>query len=224
MNKDDIKKKIDTLLSLSVASQVLSLNSDTVERAYEAYIWSLCKCAVESAGGTATLMGINSGANPSTVVLRGAPGNMDSTAQDYCYILCELNGKEFEIHVDVKYEGSSKAIHEIDVSMCNHDGAEAVRLTRRLPKASKLIVIIECKFYTASTPGAAQGREFVGLISDCSRGKLNAFVSNKASENLDKYFSNNKKLQPFTDLDPADKDAEERFIRNVEQALRKWAK
>lgn len=40
---------------------------------------------------------------------------MASTTQDFCYINCELNGKCFEIHLDVQYEGTSGATHEIEL-------------------------------------------------------------------------------------------------------------
>src|SRR5260370_30983718 len=111
---DELKQVIDNLLGLSSASQLLSLNSNTCERAYEAYVLSLCALAVRKAGGTATLTGINSGPNPAIVVFRGAPGDMASRAQDFCYMDCTLCRKRFEIHVDVVYEGQSGASHEID--------------------------------------------------------------------------------------------------------------
>lgn len=222
--KADIKKEIDRLLGLAGTSHILTLNSDTIERAYEAYIWGLCKRAVEEAGGSADLRGILSGGNPNPIVLRGAPGSMASSMQDFCYIDCQLNGKEFEIHLDVQYEGASGASHEIDVSIYDHASAEAVRATRRLPKSSKLIMAIECKFYMASIPSAALGRGFVGLVKDYPGTRMNAFVSNKATENLDKYFTNKTNIEPFTDLDPSKDAAADRFVRNIEQALRKWAK
>lgn len=224
MTKDDIKKEIDHLLDIAASSQILTLNSDTIERAYEAYIWSLCKKAVEEAGGTAALRGIRSGIHLKNIVLRGAPGNMDSRAKNFCYIDCKLKGKEFEIHLDVQYEGSSGASHEIDVSIYDHASAEAVRASGGLPKSGKLIMAIECKFYTVSIPSAALGRSFVGLTKDCPGTRLNAFVSNKSSENLDKYFTNKSNIEPFTDLDPEKTAAEDRFVRIIEQALRKWAK
>lgn len=224
MTKEDIKYEIDQLLQFASRSQILSLNSDTVERAYEAYIWSLCKQAVEEAGGSAVLRGIQSGDNPHQIILRGAPGSMASMAQDFCYINCQLNGKEFEIHIDVQYEGSSGASHEIDVSIYDHASAEAVRINGSLPRSSKLIMAIECKFYTASVPSAALGRGFVGLVRDYPGTRLNAFVSNKSSKNLDKYFTNKSNIEPFTDLDPGKTAAADRFVRIIEQALRKWSK
>jgi len=228
MTKDDIKdamkKEIDRLLGVTASSGILTLNSDTVERAYEAYIWSLCKRAVEEAGGSAVLKGIESGNNPHKIVLRGAPGSMASQTEDFCYIACRLEEKEFEIHLDVQYEGTSGASHEVDVSIYDHASADAVRTSGGLPKSRKLIMVIECKFYTASMPSAGLGRAFVGLVSDCNGTRLNAFVSNKASKNLDKYFTNKANIEPFTDLDPAKGAAAERFVRIIEQALRKWAK
>jgi len=222
--KDAMKKEIDRLLRTTAPSGILALGSDTVERAYEAYIWSLCKRAVEEAGGSAVLKGIVSGGNPPNIVLRGSPGSMASRAKDFCYIECRLQGKEFEIHLDVQYEGSSGASHEVDISIYDHASADAVRASGWLPKSRKLIMVIECKFYTVSVPSAGLGRAFVGLVSDCNGTRLNAFVSNKASKNLDKYFTNKANIEPFTDLDPAKDAAAERFVRIIEQALRKWAK
>lgn len=221
--KAEMKARINDLLALPGAHSALQLNSDTIARAYEAYVWSLCKRAVETVGGRAVLTGINTGDNPRLIVLRGAPGNMSSTDQDYCYIDCELGEKTFEIHLDVQYEGTSKAPHEIDISFCDRDSADAVRATGRLPRSAKLLVAIECKFYTAAPPGIAQGREFVGLLSDFTNTRMNAFVSNRAAQNLGKYFANKSRIEPFTDLVPGDPDAENLFVYNVGQALRKWA-
>ena len=223
MTKKDIKEKINQLLDLASRTQILTLNSDTVERAYEAYIWSLCKQAVEEAGGHAVLTGIKSGAAPREIVLRGSPGSMASTMQDFCYINCQLEKKEFEIHVDVQYEGSSGASHEIDASIYDHVSAEAVRSNGGLPRSSKLIMAIECKFYMSSVPSAALGRGFVGLVRDYPGTRLNAFVSNKASKNLNKYFTNKSNIEPFTDLEPGQTAAADRFVRIIEQALRKWS-
>src|ERR1035438_4205417 len=97
-----LKTEITNLLSLSAASQLLKLNSNTCERAFEAYLFSLCCRAVEEAGGTVTMTGIQSGPRPATVVFRGAPGSMASSNQDFVYADCVLGQKKFEIHVDVE--------------------------------------------------------------------------------------------------------------------------
>lgn len=219
---NQLKQAIDSLLGLSASGRLLRLNSNTCERAFEAYVLSLCAEAVRNAGGIATLTGINTGANPTIVVLRGGPGDMASTGQDFCYVDCVLSQKRFEIHADVEYEGQSGASHEIDVSICEASHAQDVRQSGRAPRTNKyLIAAIECKFYQ-STPGVALARTFVGLIKDCSPNRLNAFVSNKTSPGLDSFLSTAWEPKPFTDLTPLNLQAERRFVANVEQVLRQW--
>ena len=221
---NQLVSSINALLTLPAAQQLLQLNSNTCERAYEAYVLSLCVEAVRRAGGTAVLTGINSGANPSPVVFRGAPGSMASRNQNFAFVDCELKNKQFEIHVDVEYQGTSGALHEIDVSMCNKQHADAVRSTKGSPKASgnNLLVTLECKFYE-SAPGVALGRTFVGLVSDCSGVRFKAFVANLPSDKLQRYFSKDRRPEPFLGLVPTSPDSENRFIANVQQALLKWA-
>lgn len=221
--KDQLKSAIDNLLGIPSVGSTLHLNSDTIERAYEAYILGLCAKAVEQADGQITLKGILSGDQPSIIIFRGAPGHMSSNMQDFCYISCNLNGKKFEIHLDVEYEGNSEATHEIDVSFYDADSADKVRKTKRLPKTNKkLIMALECKFYTNSIQSVGLAREFIGLLTDCSGSRLSAFLANNGSNNLKKYLSN-KKAKPFLDLTPLNQDSEERFIRVNEQELRTWA-
>jgi hypothetical protein len=219
---NQLKQIVDNLLGLTAANQLLQLNSNTCERAFEAYVLSLCANAVRNAGGTAILTGIQSGPNPATIVFRGAPGDMASRSQDFCYIDCRLGRKHFEIHADVVYEGQSGASHEIDVSICEAAHARDVRQTGRAPRTNKyLIAAIECKFYT-STPGVALARTFVGLVSDCSKNRLDAFVSNQTSPGVDSYLSRVQGPKPFTDLTPLNPQSEQRFVMNVEQVLRQW--
>lgn len=219
-----LKAAINKLLDLSASKSLLQLNSNTCERAYEAYIFSLCCKAVKSAGGTVTLTGIKSGANPKVAVFRGAPGSMASSNQDFVYANCKLNGKDFEIHVDVEYQGTSGALHEIDVSICDHAHANIVRQTGATPKTigGKLIMAFECKFYEA-TPSVSLGRTFVGLVSDCGTLRQKGFVSNLPSPKLGQYFSKNTRPEPFLGLTPSTKSSVERFVKNIEQVLLKWA-
>jgi hypothetical protein len=219
-----LQAAIVSLLNLPAAGQLLNLNSNTCERAYEAYVFSLCCEAVRRAGGIVKLIGIRSGSTPNLVVFRGAPGSMASQNQDFAYASCSLNQKRFELHLDVEYQGTSGALHEIDVSMCDENHATAVRTTRSTPKATanKLLMAFECKFYE-STPAVSLGRTFVGLISDCGSLRLKGFVTNVPSTKLTQYFSKSSRPQPFLGLNPLDPASEDRFIRNVEQELRRWA-
>jgi hypothetical protein len=108
--------------------------------------------------------------------------------------------------------------------MCDEAHAQAVRNTNGTPKTgeNKLLMAFECKFYE-NTPGVSLGRTFVGLISDCGTLRLKGFVANLDSDQLRLYLSKTSRPQSFLAIVPTDPASEERFIRNVEQALRQWA-
>lgn len=220
---NDLRDAIDQLLQISAAQRLLRLNSDTEERAYEAYILSLCCEAVRIQGGQVTITGVNSGTNPSPIVFRGGPGSMSSTYQNFCYADCTLRNKSFEIHADIEYVGQSGATHEIDVSIYDDQAAQNVRTTRRSPRTNKsLIALIECKFYR-DQPGVSLARTFVGLATDCVSNKFKAFVSNRSAPGIERFLSKTNSPEPFFDLTPLNPDSEQRFVRYLEQTLRKWA-
>lgn len=220
-NYSDFTNSINNLLMLNAARQTLQLNSSTREKAFEVYILSLLVEAIRQAGGQATAVGINSGANPNPVVFRAAPGSIYSTTQDFAYINCSLNGKQFELHIDVEFEGSSGATHEMDVSIIEHNHAEGSRQGNRNPRYP--IYIVECKFFSSSTPSIGLARALVGLISDFQTKMGSAFISNDATNNLKNYLSNKNRPDPYTDLTPLNSQTEQRFIASIESKLRKWA-
>lgn len=219
----DLKNAIDTLLSVTSSGSSFQPNFNKSEKAFEAYVFSLCSKAIQNLGGIATLTGVQSGANPNRIIFRSGPGNIWSSGKDFCYLDCEFSNKEFEVHLDVTYEGNSGAHHELDISLYSKKDLVKVRQYRIFPKMQKpLIGAIECKFYT-TTPGVLLGRTYVGLLKDAlGRQRFDAFVSNQSSEGLRKFLSN-KSLQSFVDLSPLDKTSEERFIKNLEQFLLKWS-
>lgn len=220
----ELRDAVDRLLGLQATGQLLQLNSGTCERAYEAYVFSLVCQAVRDAGGTATLTGVNSGSIPATVVMRGSPGRLASTDQDFCYAACRLGNKTFEIHVDVTFEGNSGATHEVDVSVVDARHAQDARITGRLPRTNKyLIAAFECKFYTSQAPGVSLARTFVGLARDCTSNRVKAFVANRSAAPLSQYLSTSWAPKPFTDLTPLTPNTERRFVAFMEQALRQWA-
>lgn len=222
-NLNDLRTAIDRLLGISAAGQLLKLNSNTDERAYEAYVFSLCCEAVRKAGGTATLVGALSGPNPPRLIFRGGPGSMASTNQDFCHARCQIRNGECEIHVDIEYTGNSGASHEIDVSLYDGERADDVRASNGSPRTNNnLIGAIECKFYK-SRPGVVPARTFVGLLSDCSTNRIRAFVSNKSTNGIDLFMATNRRPAPFNDLTPLNADAEDRFVRVIEHKLRQWS-
>jgi len=219
----ELTSAVQQLLAHPSANSVLQLNSNTQERAFEAYVFALCCEAVRRAGGTAVLRGIQSGPNPNPVVFRGAPGSIASKAQDFVYASCVLQGKEFEIHVDVEFAGASSASHELDVSIISKQLADRARHSGVPPRGTgrHLLGCFECKFYD-KTPGVSLCRTFIGLVDDCPPARIAGFVSNKSSESIRLYLSPKGRPTAYV-LTPLDAAGEDRFISAVEHALRKWA-
>jgi len=219
----DLRAIVLQLLQMPGVAGVLQLNSNTRERAFEIYVFALVLTAVRQAGGTVELRGITSGPNPNPMVFRGAPGHMGSRAQDFCYARCALNGRVFEIHVDVQYEGTSGATHEVDVSMYDSRKAQTVRATAgALPGTVGLYGVIECKCYDSQLD-TGLGRAFVGLIDDCGGLQVKCFVTNGQSAGIARYFTQSRRPQPFFNVSPLIPDHADRLVHDVEQALRKWA-
>lgn len=220
---DDLQAAIEQLLDLDEAGAVLQLNSETREHAFEAYIFSLLLTAVNEAGGESTLVGITSGDDPTTVVFRGSPGQLGSTAQDYVYASCSLGTRQFELHVCVQYAGGSGAHHEVDVSICDATAANRARQSgQQFPSVRRLYGAIECKLYDTSL-NTALGRTFVGMTHDCGTLRLKALVTNGESATLAQYLSHKQRGDYFFNLTPLQPAVEERFVQFMSQRLRQWA-
>lgn len=224
----DLRKAVKNVLSNNnkTVRKGLDLNRMTRERAYEAYIFSLVVSAVRDAGGNVIIKGINSGRNPKKIIFRGSPGHMGSNKKDFVYAVCELNGRMFEVHVGVQYIGTSGALHEVDVSIFDHDKAEDIRRRSKqniiLPSSKNLRAAIECKCYDSAL-GVSLGRTFVGLVSDLGGLRIKSFVTNGKSSGLADYFSKSDRPQPFFVLSTLKPHVTaHRFVKNLEQELRKW--
>lgn len=217
----DFTTAINNLLGLTAARQTLQLNSAKREKAFEVYVLSLVVEAIRRAGGHATPVGITSGNNPNSIVFRAAPGSIFSRTQDFAYLNSSLNGKQFELHIDVEFEGGSGATHEMDISVIDRNHADRSRQGNRNPRTP--VFVIECKFFSSSTPSIGLARALVGLVSDFNPKMGSAFVSNGATDNLKNYLSNKSRPDIFPDLTPLNTSTEERFIASIETKLRKWA-
>lgn len=219
---DQLSAAVDSILSSSTGSNTLSqFNSATRGHVFEAYVFSLVLQAVVDAGGSVVIKGILSGDNPSPIMFRGGPGQMSSRTQDFSFAECSINGHEFEVHVGVQYVGTSGALHEIDVSIFDHDRAEQIREDRVIPNTRNLRAAIECKFYDSSL-GVNLGRTFVGLVSDMGGLKIKSFATNGRNKGLAEYFSKSGRPSPFFALTPLNPDVVNRFVKSLEQDLRTW--
>ncbi len=220
---NDLRTSINNLLATGSLPSTFVLRRNAIDAAYEAYIFTLILHAVRQIGGSVELRSINNpNRPPRTFIFRGSPGRIYSSLDDYGYALCSYNGHTFEVHVDVQYYGTSKVLHEIDISIVEHDEADRCRQNGTNPLAGKTKGALECKFY-GNNLGTTLIRTFVGLTDDLGTLKISRFVTNHTSRTISKYCTGKTSRPRFMErLTPLNPDAENQFIYSVVDDLRKW--
>lgn len=162
--------------SLSAASAASDL--------FEAYVLTLVLRAAEAEGATVSYF-TPTGVAAQAFVFRTSPGYIWSTTQPYTYAVLRFAGMEpLEAHVGVRVAGKSGVLHEFDVCVIRQSEAETARQNRVHPRSAKVVIGVECKFYTTGL-GLGLARAFIGLSSDVST--RNAFfVTNAESESVER--------------------------------------
>jgi hypothetical protein len=157
---------------------------------YENFIWALCLSAARQHGATITYESVL-GRRSNTLVFRTAPGAIYSTTNDYTHAVMRFPGAPvLEAHVGIKVTGRSRVLHECDVAVLYKEEAELCRTEQVHPRSSKVLIAIECKFYTSAIQ-LHLGRGFLGLTSDIYR-KHRYFVTNSHSQSVIKLISHHE--------------------------------
>lgn len=177
---DDLLNEINGTLGTAISSS-LTTASDTSD-IFEAYVFIL---VIEAARTEGAAIGYRDvfGNTPAVFVFRTSPGYIFSTNRPYTHAIISFPNKApIEAHIGVRVVGKSEVLHETDVALIQQAEAETCRQRQVPPRSSKVLVAIECKFY--STPLQLHlARAFIGLTTDLSAGKL-IFVSNGSSNSL----------------------------------------
>lgn len=164
---------------------------------YEAYIFSLVIRAAFNEGAAPEQRGSltfrDSGDHFTTHLLfRRSPGQIYTTTQPYTHAVIEFEGKPLlEVHIGIKVVGRLKVARECDIAVLYRDKAIECRAKRRTPKASELVLAIECKHIEELELSAAS--EFIGLTSDLRVKEAWFFVSSGGSEGVAKMLANDRK-------------------------------
>jgi hypothetical protein len=217
----DLEAAIDNLLNHPLGLGNYQLIRRVEEKAYEAYVFSLCLRAIRELGVIPVLRGITG--PPTPFIFRGAPGQIHSRARNYGYAEFALNGHQFELHAGVEFRGTSGMLHELDVCVLRGSDAQACRNAATLddPSAASLVGGWECKFY-AGPLQKSLGRAFVGLIDDMGTNlRLSGFCSNSRHSQLAEYFQPQRRPDPYFELTPLVPSNEEIFVNYFKGALKK---
>ena len=170
----------------------LSLNSaSAASDLFEGYIFSLIIEAARHEGASVEFRNVN-GQRINYFVFRTSPGYIYSTRHAYSHALITFpNLPLLEVHIGVRVHGKSTVLHECDVAVIEHDECETCRQNQVSPKSSKVLLSVECKFYS-TTLHLNLARSFIGLEADLST-KDAFFVSNNSSSSVEKFLTRRSK-------------------------------
>lgn len=191
--REELVAEIESVISAAAA--VGYANSGATNDLYENYVWALCVRAAESQGAAVSFQTVAE--QPATsLIFRTSPGAIYSSLRDYTHaVLAFPDCPELEVHVGIKVTGVSRVLHECDVAVIEQDEARLCRANQVHPRASKLLIAAECKFYTSAIQ-LHLGRGFLGLTSEIHR-RERYFVTNGASPNVTKLISHHQSEWDF---------------------------
>jgi hypothetical protein len=158
---------------------------------FEAYALMLVVQAARIEGATASYRDPSD--RPTTdFAFRTSPGYLWSTIKPYTFVLIQFDGKEaLEAHMGVRVAGASGVPHELDVCVIRRSEAVTSRARQVHPRSRKVVIAVECKFYTTNL-SLALARAFIGLATDV-RATDSFFVSNASSEPVEKLLTARKR-------------------------------
>jgi hypothetical protein len=153
--------------------------ASTANDAFEGYTFAIIVKAARAAGATVTFE-TNENKATTNLIFRTSPGDIFSQKWKYTHALIEFaKCPGLEAHVGVKVSGRSKVLHECDVAVIDRHEARVCRASKVHPRASKVQIAVECKFY-ASTLQLGLARGYLGLSEEISK-KNRWLVTNTTS-------------------------------------------
>jgi hypothetical protein len=182
---DNLLSNIQSTLGSAISPSLTSASN--VSDIFEAYVFCLLIEAASTEGANISYRNVL-GRTPSTFVFRTSPGYIYSRRQPYTHAIIYFQGKPvLEAHVGVRVVGKSGVLHECDVAVIEQIEAETCRQKKVPPRHNKVLIAIECKFY--STPLQLNlARSFLGLTTDITKNQ-SIFVTNNSSISVEKLLS-----------------------------------
>jgi hypothetical protein len=203
---------------LGPAISAAPVASSALPDVFEAYVFTLLLRAARDEGAQISFMG-RDGKPMSSLLLRTSPGYIYSNAKNYTHALIEFPGRPaLEGHTGIKVAGKSGVLHEFDVAVVDRAEAENCRVNSVSPRSSRVIVGVECKFYTSALQ-LHLARGFVGLVADISA-KNPFFVTNTSSASVEKLLSHRVRNGWERDITPTCANSEvDRLVNAFRKAF-----
>jgi hypothetical protein len=220
----DLTTLIDTVLDSINATSAVYLNRSTVDAAYAGYIFGLVLAAVERIADPNSIVlrsiqTLQQQTSPTTFIIRGSPGPIYSSTQDFGFARFTYKTVDYEVHLGVQYRGTSGVLHEFDVSILPAATAQDCRDNNKAPGSARASAIFECKCYSNNL-GIELGREFVGLKADFSSVQMARLVTNADSQNVSLFLRGNSRPKMSALLAPQNAGMEQEFVHAIADELR----
>ena len=182
---DDLLNEVSTTLTGAITPSLTTVSATS--DLFEAYTLSILLRAAQQENATIAYRDPTD--SPTTdFVFRTSPGYLWSSTHSYTFALIEFPDVEpLEAHVGVRVSGKSGVLHELDVCVIRRSEALISRASQVHPRHSKVIIGVECKFYTSAL-SLGLARSFVGLGVDMTA-KNTFFVTNASSPSVERLLS-----------------------------------
>jgi hypothetical protein len=182
------------------------LTSAAIPDVFEAYVLTLIIRAAREEGASISYRD-RRGSAATSLLLRTAPGFVYSTAKHYTHVVIHFPSRPLlEAHTGIKVAGKSGVLHELDVAVLERAEAENCRLNSVSPRSTKILIGVECKFYSSALQ-LHLARGFLGLVNDLSS-KRPFFVTNTSSNSVEKLLSHRAPHSWEKDITPTCKNNE----------------
>jgi hypothetical protein len=204
------QKNLQTAYNKHLSSFAPVHSAGAANDAFEVYVFSLILQAAHEENGSIDFEKPSGNNVVSSLIFRTSPGNIFSTAQDYCYANIKFpDNLNFEAHIGVYVEGVAGVIHECDVLVIDAAEGQFCRRHSVHPKRTSILLSAECKFYTGNL-GIQLGRQFLGITTDL--GRENRFlISNSDGRSTDRVLAHHKR-QRYLGLTPLSSDTETQVV------------
>lgn len=159
---------LDSIRATIGATRTPSLSSfSAASDVFEAYILSRILVAAKESGALPVEWYDRHMSQSTELVFRTSPGAIYSDRRPYTHAVLRFPGnvEPLEAHLGVIVEGKSGVAHECDVVVVLQSEAALCRLRSVNPRHSKIVIAVECKYYTGQIP-LGLARSFIGLLSD----------------------------------------------------------
>jgi len=171
------------ILSKGTVIKPLSQNSGII---YEAYLFT---CVVEALERLRVLCPVAQvkwelicpAAAPRTLALRKKACPIKPATALYSYVRVWIRGTEYELHTDVRVQGQSGVLSELDIVLLNAQTCRSLRIGPQVdPRHKDVLLFIEAKCYDPSLE-LGIGRGFLGLCKAEFGERSIAYLASPAS-------------------------------------------